>query len=148
MKEPDGLRVSKMWPELEEVSDSLPTMASKFLQQAIESKHAPDGVLMLAASAIDAMLKNKGYEQGTLYSRIKTAAEDHLLTAEMAAWAHEIRLSANEPRHADKDFDGASAEDADQILAFTKALGQYLYELPSKIEKWQDKATTEGDSED
>ena len=95
---------------------------------------------MLAASAIDAMLKDKGLTNGSLYSRIKSASDQNLLTSEMAAWAHEIRLSANEPRHADEEFTGATAEDAEQILAFTRALGEYLYDLPSRVKKWQGKA--------
>ncbi len=51
---------------------------------------------MLAASSIDAMLKEKGYKVGGLYDRIKQAAKDHLITDEMAAWAHDVRLDAND----------------------------------------------------
>ena len=45
------------------------------------------------------MLKKKEYKKGSLYSRIDKAAEDHLITEEMAKWAHEVRLDSNEPRH-------------------------------------------------
>jgi len=141
--EPGNLNILRTFPELEKVSDDLPTMARVFLQQAVESKHAPDGAVMLAASAIDAMLKEKGYVEGVLYGRIKKAADDHLLTAEMAAWAHEIRLSANEPRHADSEFAGAQKEDAEQIIAFAKALSLYLYELPARVKKWKSPATAD-----
>ena len=34
---------------------------------------------MLAASAVDAMLKEKGYIDGSLYARINKAAEEHLI---------------------------------------------------------------------
>ena len=134
-EEPSRLEILQTFPSLEVISDALPPLAAKFLQQAIESRHAPDGALMLAASAIDAMLKDKGLTNGSLYSRIKSASDQNLLTSEMAAWAHEIRLSANEPRHADEEFTGATAEDAEQILAFTRALGEYLYDLPSRVKK-------------
>jgi hypothetical protein len=43
---------------------------------------------MLAASAVDSMLKDKGYKEGSLYKRIDTAAADHLITDGMAQWAH------------------------------------------------------------
>ena len=56
---------------------------------------------MLSASSIDAMLKSKGYKKGNLYKRIEKAAEDHLITSEMAKWAHQVRLGANDERHAD-----------------------------------------------
>lgn len=134
------LTITRSFPGLERAADELPPMAAKFYQQAIESKHAPDGALMLAASSIDAMLKDKGYQEGALYGRIKKANSDGLLTAEMAAWAHEIRLSANEPRHADETFSGATPEDAEQVLAFAKSLGEYLYVLPARVKRWKDQA--------
>ena len=117
----------------------MPERAKNFLKQAYESRHAPDGALMLAASSIDAMLKDKGLKSGTLYKRIEDATEKNLLTSEMSQWAHEIRLSANEPRHADDDFDGATAQDVEQILEFASALGQYLYSLPARVKKWKSK---------
>lgn len=43
---------------------------------------------MLAASAVDAMLKEKGLRQGSLFSRIDEAAQQHLITEEMKRWAH------------------------------------------------------------
>lgn len=140
-KEPKRISILKTYPSLESASNELPVAAARFLQQALESLHAPDGALMLAASAIDAMLKSKGYTEGTLYSRIRSASKDHVLTDDMAAWAHEIRLSANEPRHADENFEGATPDDAEQVIAFAKALGQYLFELPARVKKWQEKAT-------
>jgi hypothetical protein len=138
--EPDYLTIIRSFPEAEQAASELPPRALKFYQQALESRHAPDGALMLAASAIDAMLKDKGYSDGSLFARIGKARDEGLLTAEMEAWAHEIRLSANEPRHADEKFDGATSEDAEQIIAFAKALGEYLYVLPARVQRWQEKA--------
>ncbi|HBQ92767.1 MAG TPA: hypothetical protein DD795_08235, partial [Erythrobacter sp.] len=102
--QPAQIFVTKTFPNLETVADELPERAANFFQQAIESKHAPDGALMLAASAIDAMLKDNGYRDGSLFARIQQASNDGLLTNEMAGWAHEIRLRANDPRHADDEF--------------------------------------------
>lgn len=92
---------------------------------------------MLAASAIDAMLKEKGYKEGPLYSRIQEASKSGLLTAQMQDWAHEIRLSENEPRHADDDYAGASEDDATQVIQFAKALAEYLFILPAQVQKWK-----------
>ena len=138
------LEVVQMWPSLPSASEDLPVNARRFLQQALESKHAPDGAIMLAASAIDAMLKEKGYKTGSLYSRIESAANKGVLTPEMRDWAHEIRLSANEPRHADDDFNGATAEDADQVIEFANALGEYLFVLPTRVQKWKEAAQSGG----
>jgi hypothetical protein len=143
--DPNGVQVTQTYPETESVAEELPEMARKFFQQALESRHAPDGALMLAASAIDAMLKSIGYTDGSLYSRIDKAKDDGAITDSMAAWAHAIRLSANDPRHADEEFTGATTEDAEQSLAFAKALGEYLFVLPSKVARWR--ARAEGEEE-
>lgn len=90
---------------------------------------------MLTASAVDAMLKDKGYKDGSLSARIETAAKAHLITAEMAAWAHEIRLEANDQRHADEAASLPSAADAEKVIEFASALAQFLYVLPARVER-------------
>ncbi len=71
--------VQRIYPLAEVVDDALPSPAKEYLTQAIQSLAAPAGAVMLAASAVDAMLKAKGYTEGTLYPRINEAAEDHLV---------------------------------------------------------------------
>ena len=44
-------------------------------------------------------LQDKGLKEGTLYARIDQAAKEHLVTLEMASWAHQVRLDANDERH-------------------------------------------------
>jgi hypothetical protein len=90
---------------------------------------------MLTASAVDALLKDKGYKDGSLNVRIDTAAKDHLITTEMAAWAHEIRLDANDQRHADDNAKLPSAADAAKVIEFASALAQFLYVLPARVER-------------
>ena len=101
----------------------------------MSSIHAPVGAVVTAASAVDAMLKSKGYKDGSLYSRIDQAAKDHLITSEMAAWAHEIRLEANDQRHADENAPLPTSEDAAKVIEFAKALGQFLFVLPARVER-------------
>jgi hypothetical protein len=90
---------------------------------------------MLTASAVDAMLKEKGYKEGSLNNRIDAAAKNHLITEEMAAWAHEIRLDANEQRHADEGATLPSGADAVKVIEFANALAQFLYVLPARVER-------------
>ena len=139
---PKSLKIQDSFPSNDRAAGEIAERPRRFLQQALESKHAPDGALMLAASSIDAMLKDKGYKQGTLYARIEKAAHDGLLTSQMRDWAHEIRLSANEPRHADDDFEGATQVEAEQAIQFARALAEYLYVLPAKVQKWKAKPAT------
>jgi hypothetical protein len=72
--------VERLYPPQKEAHEDLPTMARKFLQQAYETLHAPDAAAVMAASAVDAMLKDLGYSEGSLYARIDKAAEDGVLT--------------------------------------------------------------------
>jgi uncharacterized protein DUF4145 len=123
------------FPGESQLDESIPHRARNYLNQARSSIHAPAGAVMLAASSVDAMLKNKNYTKGSLNDRIDKAAADHLITAEMAAWAHEIRLDANDERHADELAPLASTGDAEKALEFATALAQFLFVLPARIER-------------
>lgn len=136
---PDGRsqypEIHDMWPTQASVDAAVPARPRHYLEQAISSIHAPSGAVMLAASAVDAMLKDKGLKDGNLYGRINEAAKQHLITEEMGAWAHEVRLDANDERHADEDADLPSTEDAERVIEFVLALAQFLYVLPSRVER-------------
>ena len=94
---------------------------------------------MLTASSVDAMLKDKGYKDGSLNNRIDQAAVDHLVTDEMAAWAHEIRLDANDQRHADEGAALPNEADAKRVIEFANALAQFLYVLPARVARGRKK---------
>ena len=115
-------------------SKDIPQKPRAFLEQAIASIHAPAGAVMLAASSVDAMLKEKGYIEGSLYARIDKAANDHLITDAMAKWAHRVRLDANDQRHADQSAPLPTEEDAKRSIQFTRALAEFLFILPAWVE--------------
>lgn len=125
--------ITELLPDSESVPEEIPDRPRQYLSQAIESRHAPAGAIMLAASAVDSMLKIRGYEEGSLYSRIDKAAVDHLLTVEMAQWAHEVRLDANDQRHADTTADLPTEADAKRAIDFVMALGEVLFVLPARV---------------
>jgi hypothetical protein len=125
--------VKEIFPGAGVLEDSIPDRARSYLQQAIDSLHSPAGAVMLAASSVDAMLKAKNYKDGSLYSRIEKAADDHLITSEMAKWAHQVRLDANDPRHADEAAPLPETTDAERSIHFAQALGMFLFTLPAKV---------------
>lgn len=130
-----GQNIAEMFPGPKQVDPELPDRARAFLGQAQESIHAPAGAIMLAASAVDAMLKAKKYTEGSLDSRIKQAAADHLITADMATWAHQVRLDANNQRHADEAASLPTEADARLTVEFAAALGTFLFTLPSRVSR-------------
>jgi len=136
---PQNSDITEMWPAQLQVAETVPVRARDFLTQAMASLHAPAGAVMLTASSVDAMLKDKGYKDGSLNNRIDQAAVDHLVTDEMAAWAHEIRLDANDQRHADEGAALPNEADAKRVIEFANALAQFLYVLPARVARGRKK---------
>lgn len=79
------------------------------------------------------MLKAKGLKEGSLNQRIAEAEKQHLITADMARWAHEVRLDANDERHADEEADLPTPEDADKAVGFALGLAEILFVLPARV---------------
>ena len=131
----DSGDVGVIFPSSIVVDNNIPSPAKEYLQQAIDSINAPSGAIMLAASSVDAMLKNKGYKEGKLYTRINQAAKDNLITKEMADWAHEVRLDANDERHSDEGKPLPNEKDAKHSVDFALALGAFLFTLPAKVKR-------------
>lgn len=133
----------EIFPEPKNVDDSIPDRAKQYLSQSLETIHAPAGSIMLSASSIDSMLKEKGYKDGSLYSRIEKAAKDHLITEAMSQWAHQIRLEANDQRHADDNASLPTEEDAKRVVEFAIALGEFLFVLPNRVQSAIEKTKEE-----
>jgi hypothetical protein len=119
---------------------AIPARAREYLAQAAASRQAPAGAVILAASAVDAMLKGKGYTSGSLYSRIDQAAKDQVITDGMAKWAHAVRLDANDQRHSDEDAPLPGGDDAQRSIAFAAALAEFMYVLPARVSVGIDEA--------
>ncbi len=132
--EAEGHFVREVFPSAHSISAEIPEKPRMFLKQARESMHAPSGAVMLAASAVDAMLKMRGFVDGNLFSRIKKATEEHLITPEMARWAHDVRLDANDQRHADQEAALPNQDDAQRSLDFALALAEILFVLPARVQ--------------
>lgn len=64
--------------------------------------------------------------------RIDKLAAEHRITADLKAWAHELRLDGNEAVHGDED---ATQEITDQMHHLTYFLLTYLYTLPKQVEE-------------
>jgi Domain of unknown function (DUF4145) len=117
------------------VAEEIPDKPREFLRQAILSVHTPAGAVVLCACSVDALLKEKGYEKGSLNARISQSVDAGLLTTEMGEWAHHVRLEANDQRHADKNAGFPTQEQAEQSIEFTEALAEILFVLPSRVKR-------------
>lgn len=142
-----GGTVQEVYPKLRSVDAAVPDKARKLLEQANESLHAPAGAVMLAASAVDAMLKAKDYKTGSLNARIEKAAKDHLITAEMSTWAHQVRLDANDQRHADESASLPTEADARRCIEFASALATFLFTLPRMVTRGIEESSPTAESQ-
>lgn len=115
------------------LSADLPQRVQEYLQQAMASGESPVGALILAASAVDSMLQDKGYTTGTLFDKINEAMTARLITQDMANWAHNLRLDANDQRHFDLNSPLPSSDDAQRSIDFALALGEILFVLPARV---------------
>ena len=139
----DGGQVADIFPSSIQVDDAMPARAKSYLEQAISSLHAPAGSIMLSASAIDSMLKEKGLNEGSLYTRINQASESHIITDGMATWAHQIRLDANGQRHADHEMDLPTEDDAKKTINFALSLGEFMFVMPARVQQGITDSSTE-----
>ena len=141
-----GAYVVAIYPDLPTVDEEIPDTARRYLEQALEGLHAPDGAAMLAGSAVDAMLKEKGYGSGWLSVRIDEAAKDGVITQDMKKWADHVRLESNDPRHADENRPHLTEDDARQPIEFAQALGHFIFVLPKRVNRGIEKAVSQMDN--
>jgi Domain of unknown function (DUF4145) len=129
------MNVLDYWPKLRTVDAAIPESAAYFLQQAVESSHAPVAQIIVSASAVDAMLREKSLKDGSLDARIKQAVATGLIAPSLGEWAHEVRLDANEQRHVDEAACRPTALDSKETLEFALALAEALFVLPARIDR-------------
>ena len=79
-----------------------PGAATRVLASARDILGQPTGSVSLSASAVDAMLKKQGLKEGRLYERIHDAVAQHLISEDIAQWAHQVSLDPNDSRDADE----------------------------------------------
>jgi hypothetical protein len=65
-----------------------------------------------------------------LDKRIDKLAAEGLITKDLQAWAHKIRLEGNEAIH---EIDEPTKEQAAELALFTEMVLTYLYTLPAKV---------------
>jgi hypothetical protein len=132
--------IIQLIPAARTAHEDVPDPARTFLQQAMDTLHAPDAAAVMAGSAVDAMLKKIGYTEGSVYKRIGQAVADHKITENMGEWANEVRLGSNRPRHADAEKPHVLPAEAKQSVEFAEALAYFLFVLTMRIERGKEAA--------
>ncbi|WP_093299210.1 DUF4145 domain-containing protein [Variovorax sp. NFACC27] len=125
-----------IWPEAPIIAapENVPEKVARSYVEAAESRRrrAWNAACASYRRTMELALKNfaPDVEAWKLEKRIDKLANEHRITADMQAWAHELRLDGNEALHGDED---ATEEMADQMHHLTHFLLVYLYNLPQQI---------------
>lgn len=129
-------RVQDVFPKHADTSapESVPPAATKAFQEGAENLH--DGrytsAIAMFRRALDVGLKEfpSDIDAWRLEKRIDKLADAGLITKDLQAWAHKIRLEGNDAVH---ELDDPSKEQANEVHLFTELLLTYLFTLPAKI---------------
>lgn len=135
-------RLFKITPAPPEPPKYLPDNVQNYFRQGVDNLSGNyDAAGSMFRKALDIGLKerfpdNEKKTFTTLKARIKEAANSGDLTADLAAWANEIRVGGNEAVHDQEPF---SKEDAQELHDFTELVLLYLFTLPGMLERAQER---------
>jgi hypothetical protein len=122
-----------------EPSENWPSTVQRYWTQAHESLKVEnwDAAAIMARSAVQFALREKGAVKGTLYSEIEDLASKGILQPIMKDWSHEVRAMANDSAHPDLQAPPTDPQDARDVVQFLDFLLTYLYDLPKHIEDYR-----------
>ncbi len=98
-----------------------------------------DAAAVMARTALQAALRDKGAEGNNLKEEIKNLASTGVLPPLMSEWSDEVRLLGNDATHPDGESQGAGAADARDVVKFLDYLLQYLYDLPKSVADYRER---------
>lgn len=125
---PTEFHIEKMHPASDaEIPLYLPEDVKRFYSQGVDNAPTnPDAAGIMFRKTLEAVLRDKcATATGGLFKRIDHAAEVGILTADLARYAHTIRLEGNEAAHGTYD-----KADAQRLHSLVKLVLQYVYTLP------------------
>jgi hypothetical protein len=112
----------------------LPTDVQRLYLRAAQcfQRDDMDSASMMFRKTLEVALKEKfGDFPGNLYQHIQHLAQAHLLTDDLAQWAHEIRIDGNRGAHEAQEPDW---EDTRQLKEFLHVFLLYTFSLPALVE--------------
>jgi Domain of unknown function (DUF4145) len=101
-----------------------------------------DAANLMARSAVQFVVREKGGEGANLKAQINDLATKGVLHPLMKDWADEVRLLANESAHPEAPLPAeVTPQDARDVVNFLDFLLTYLYDLPQQIGEYRKRDT-------
>jgi hypothetical protein len=116
-------------------SENWPDDVQRFWTQAHDSLRGEnwDAAAVMARSAVQVTMRDKGAVGKDLYSEIEDLAAKGDLSPLMKEWSHEVRVLGNDSAHPKTNAPPTPPEDARDIVQFLDSLLLYLYDYPKRI---------------
>ena len=113
-----------------------PENVARYFKQGMENMpRNPDAAGIMFRKTLETALKARFPDfGGALIQRIDKAADEAVLTRDMAEWAHHIRRLGNAAVHEEEPF---SEDDVKDLRSFTDLLLRYLFTLPGMLTQAQ-----------
>lgn len=132
---PGEAQITEFFPPAKQASipGHLPDNVAAYFSEAVANvKTGPNAAGAMFRKSIDVALKHIDPDaKGNLVKRIDKAANSGKLTADLAEWAHHVRLEGNDAAH---DEDPFTPEEADELHKFTDLMMRYLFTLPGMLQ--------------
>lgn len=128
------------WPlEIKEAPEHWPKEVQRLWLQASRSLSSEnwDATVVMARSALQVALRDQEAVGSNLKQEIKDLASKGLLPPIMREWSDEVRLLGNDSAHPEIGSEGASPEDAKDVVEFLDYLLEYLYDVPKRINEFR-----------
>jgi hypothetical protein len=123
------------------IDASVPANIAADLSEAIRCDwiNAYKAAVAMCRRAIQAAAIDKGAgPKKKLVDQIDELAANQIITASLKEMAHEVRLTGNDGAHPGADgLSDVSAQDAKEIIEFTKELFHHVYVMPAKLKARQ-----------
>ncbi|WP_211277327.1 DUF4145 domain-containing protein [Erythrobacter donghaensis] len=139
------IMLGRQWPEAPNgaAPKDTPENVAKFFCQGTSSLEIGnfDAAGMMFRKSLETATKilDPNLAGKPLFKRIDNLASAGKLTADMAEWAHEVRLGGNDAAHEDEPFSLESAED---LKNFVENFLTYAFTLPSVVRRREGRSET------
>lgn len=94
---------------------------------------------LMCRKTLEGLCAEHGIERGNLAQKLTALRDNEVIDKRLYEWADALRLSGNEAAH-DLDVQ-LKAEDARDLLEFTKAILEYIYTFRDKFAAFQERKT-------
>lgn len=127
-----------LYPTLEATHPAVPSVLRVEMMEALKlfySGHPAPAVLMCGRT-LEGLAYLHGVEEPTLMRSLQALEKKGLLSAAMVTWAQELRGLRNSAAHFEKHSQ-VTAEDAEDAIALTVAILDYVYVFAKRFEAFQ-----------